>query len=141
MHMTPKTILRCCVLLATVACSGSTGPSPQDALYTVIVNRSPDSAFVVLKNYAAGPVLRQQTVQPGDSTCWVSSIAADSAFYNVGVWVADSLWYPFARGIGQGGFTIRSDGLQITRTWLVTIASGGPPPTATITGLLSGPGC
>lgn len=139
--MTASTSIRCLGLLAALGCSGGTGPNSHNALYTVIVNRSSDSAFVLLKDDSAGPILRQQRMQPGDSTCWVTTIKADSAFYNVGVWVADSLWYPFGRGIGEGGFTIRDYDLQVTRKWLVVIATGGPPPSATITGLLTGPGC
>lgn len=139
--MTERALVRCFVLLAALGCSGGTGPNPQNALYTVIVNQSSDSAFVVVKNDSAGPVLRQQRMQPGDSTCWATTIKADSAWYDVGIWVADTLLYPFAKPVGEGGFTIRDYDLQVTHKWLVTIVQGGPPPAATITGLLSGPGC
>lgn len=139
--MTATALMRYFVLLAVLGCSGSTEPILQNALYTVIVNQSSDSAFVVLKNDSAGPILRQQRMQPGDSTCWATSIAADGAWYDVGIWVADSLLYPFGRPIGDGGFTIDARSLQVTRMWLVTIVSGGPPPNVRVTGLLSGPGC
>lgn len=141
--MTATALMRCFVLLAVLGCSGSTGPgpNPQNALYTVIVNRSSDSAFVLLKNYSTGPILRQQKFQPGDSTCWVTSIEADSAFYDVGVWVADSLWYPWGSPLGEGGFTLRGNSLQVTRKWLITINPGTPDPSANIGGLVSGPGC
>ncbi len=127
--------------LVIAGCSNGTGVNPQNALYTVIVNRTADSAIVVLKNYETGPTLRQQIMHGGDSTCWTTAIAADSAFYNVAVWAADSLWYPFGRGIGMGGFTVRNYDLQSTHKWIVTVVDTGPPPSATINGLLSGPGC
>lgn len=127
--------------LLIVGCSDGTAVNPQDALYTVIVNRTADSALVVLKNYESGPTLRQQVMHGGDSTCWTTALAADSAFYNVAVWTAGSLWYPFSRGAGMGGFRVDSFDLRLTRKWIVTVIDTGPPPSATINGLLSGPGC
>jgi len=129
---------RCVLLGIILGCSGATEATPPNAVSVVIQNATPDSAFAVLKHDSAGPVLLRQSMQPGDSICW-TTVVVDSIYLNIGVWVANTLYYAFARSGGEGGFTISRQAVEITHKWRIIVFPSNPR-TASVSGLI-GSGC
>ena len=104
----------------------STSLGSRAALTSVIVNRSPDSAIVVLED-AGGAVMRSQTIPATDSVCWTTA-PSDSVWYNVGIWMHSVLYFPFAHGSLNGVWITHTALLQTHEfVVLMSITSGGIP--------------
>jgi hypothetical protein len=121
------------VVSILAACdSKGTGPANTNALTSVILNRGQDSAIVVLED-ATGAVMRSQTIPAKDSACWTTALS-DSVWYNVGVWVGNGIYFPFANGSLNGAW-VSHVALQQTHEWIVTVDTLNGAPIASVGGV------
>ena len=135
-----RAVLSWVLVLIAFGCNVATPPDLSHTIYMVIENATPDSGVAVLRRDSGGPDLMKQIMRPRTSLCW-TSIMVDSLYYNVGLWIADSLYWPLGRVGGEGGMTMTLQSLRNTHKFRITIISPSPPPPYAQFNGIVGSGC